>query len=239
MSLNLVHCNQIRNTKQVSFGSKNHPIEPFVIKTKKGPLFVEELSENDIPKAAKFEMDFYEKEFPIWGVSTKNKSKAEIKRFLSYLAIRQKSVLSNKEGNGTVLVAKNFWGQVKALFQVEHFCALQSFMGKDEKTAHVETCFIDGKYRSQGIGKILFEKLLETTKGRFTDIYLEAENKAVSFYKRAGFEPLDTSNPALKKISDCVLTHRPDRDEITLMSKTLDPANPWWKRVAKQLEHIK
>jgi len=44
------------------------------------------------------------------------------------------------------------------------------------------------KDRDKGLGKILLEKILADIKGISENIYLNAQEKAISFYQRGGFE---------------------------------------------------
>jgi predicted GNAT family N-acyltransferase len=52
----------------------------------------------------------------------------------------------------------------------------------------LERFAILSQYRDKGMGKVLLEKILENLKGRPEKIYLNAQEKAISFYERGGFE---------------------------------------------------
>lgn len=232
---NLLSNNQNRI---LSFGSKNCPIDPFTVQTTKGPLFVQEMPKRDLEKTASFSFDVALNSFKSWE-QWKNCSKGEKVYFTKSIERLLKHNLAKKDGNSTLLIAKDTKGDVKALFDLQSFDSidfLHSNGFKDSKTAYIENCLVSAEYRSQGIGQKLIGKLLKTADNHFTDIFLCAENPAVNFYKRSGFSTLDTSNPAIKKISDFILSARIDRDDITLMSKSLNQADPWWARMVKLIK---
>lgn len=232
-----MNINKISNN-QVQFSSRNYPIAPFTIQTSSDPLFVEELSKADYHKAADFSFNCGLEAFPDWAEDWKNST---VKEKIARVKNGEKlyiEIMNKKDGNSTVLVGKDPKNDIKALFSMQNFDEFRWLKEKfkDVKTGFVEECMIDAKYRGQGIGKVIFDKILKSADGHFTDIFLEADNNAINFYTRAGFSPLDTSNPLIKKISDYILMHRKDRDLITLMSKSLDQSNPWWARIAKHLK---
>lgn len=233
----LVNINRIAHTNnQLTFKSKNCPIEPFVIQTKLGPLKVEELSKKELKKASDFNFHINLEVFPDWQQSY-NIANAEQRNYWMQLNEKKHAYILNKGGdNSTILVAKDAENNFKAFFSLVKFDEFKDSKVIDVTTGHLDECLIDAKYRGQGIGKIILDKLLTTADGHFTDVVAESFNKALGFYKRAGFKELDPSNPAIKKISDFILSGRQDRDLITLISKPIDASNPWWKRVAKQIK---
>ena len=234
MRINNLLINNNQN-RILSFGSKNCPIEPFTIQTTKSPLFVEEMPNKDIWKTLNFEFDCLTTSVAAWE-PYKNCSKAHRSYFLSYLGKFLKHCRDKNDGNSTILIAKDLNNDVKALFNLQSLDKSIIAEVDDPKTAYINDCFVDAQYRSQGVGQKIIDKNLKTADGRFSDILLTADNKAINFYKRVGFSALDTTNPEIKKVSDYILNLRRDRDCLTLMSKSLNPADPWWARMVKLIK---
>lgn len=232
-----MNINRVAHTNnQLTFKSKNCPIEPFTIQTKFGPLRVEELSKKDIKKASNFAFYSNVEAFSDWQNGYNNANDTQRDYLVKWYEKKHADILKRNGGNSTILVAKDSENNFKAFFSLLKFDEFSDSKVVDAKTGHLDECMIDAKYRGQGIGRIILDKILTTANGNFTDVIGEADNNALDFYKRAGFYELDTSNPAVKKISDFILSGRHDRDLITLISKPIDASNPWWKRVAKQIK---
>lgn len=224
--------------KTLSFGSKNCPVKPFAIQTQFGPLQVEELKTSDLTKAAKYSVGSSVEAYESWRTPYEKLDKKGKKSWITFVKDRYIKILNKTDGNSTILVAKNSKGKIKAIFTMQNFDEFKNNAGgfADSKTGYIEECMTSSKYRGQGIGKIMINKLIETARGNFTDIVLEGENKALAFYGREGFKPLDLSNPSIKKISDFIMKARDDSYTFTVMNKTLDPSNPWWKRIAASIK---
>lgn len=229
--------NRKRNSN-LSFGSKNCPIDSFVIQTTNGPLYVEEMPEKDFAKSSVFAFDNVLNSFDSFAEVRKGPDKIKL-ALLQVIKKDLKHCIDKKNGNSTVLIATDLNDNIRALFNLESFdnMAFAQESGFEEpRTAYIQHCLVDEKYRSQGVGQEVIHKLLKTADGNFTDVFLSAENKALNFYKRESFEPLDISNPTIKKVSEFLLTYRPDKPYITLMSKSLDNADPWWARMVKLIK---
>lgn len=214
------------------FGSKNYPIVPFTINTKFGPLFVQEILKKDINKSAKFSYECGIQAFPTW-YDIEHKNRNERNFIFKTFKKSHKRILSKKDGNSTILVAKDSNNDIKALVTMQYFDEFAKNKNgfRDLKTGYIEECMIDAKYKGQGVGKILLNKIIESVKDKFTDVFLEADNSVVAFYKKLGFLTLDTTKPFLKRVNDLILKYRPDAEFITPMSKSFDPSNTWWKRM--------
>ena len=221
-----------------SFTSRNCPIKPFMVESKSGDLFVEELTSEESAQAARFQIQFYEREFPHFSKWIKPKDAVEREEVFEALEYLQQIMLNKPEGNSTVLVGRDSQQKIKAMFALGDFDEFAWAKEKlvDKQTAYVSNCLVEADYRGQGVGEKMLEKLLKTADGKFTDIFLEANYKAVDFYKRAGFKPLDLKIPELREISAYIMANRSDSESLTLMSKSLDPTNHWWKRIVKYLK---
>lgn len=217
----------------LNFNSKNYPIKSFVVQTKKGPIFVEELSEIDKYKAAAFSLGYELETFP---PAIKNlKSIRDKKEKIRYFESIHRRILNKEDGNSTILIGKDSKKRIVALVSMHNFDEFarleEEFM--DTRTGYIEECILNAKYRGEGLGTVMLNEILKTADNHFTDIFLEANNRAVTFYTRAGFKPFNISNSIIRKVSDYILNNRGDRDLITLMSKSLDYLNPWWERIIR------
>lgn len=214
-----------------SFGSKNCPIESFTIQTKNGPLHVEELSKRGIYQAGAFTFNITVNSIPVYEKYRQMSNFYKLVN-ISVFADITSGILKKKDGNSTILVAKDAKNKIRALFSMQNFDKLKDSKGKpfDLKIGSIEDCLIDENYRNEGIGSILLNKLLKTANGYFTDIVLIANNRAVNFYKRAGFTPLDKSNPSIDKIKFNIPGFGINQEFVTLMSKSLVPSKSWWER---------
>ena len=230
---NLSVNNYNRKNNQFSFKSKNCPINPFIIQTKKGHLFIEEMKREDLNKTSSFLFDSMK------GLITKRdylkkpygKQKMEYKSYLKYLLIH---CLEKADGNSTILIAKDSHGKVKALTNLQHFDEIDVLMQngfKDLNTGYIQDCYVAPKFRNQGIGKIMMDKILKTAEGHFFDIFVCSENPAVDFYKGKGFSSLDASNPIVQKVLSYILEIRGDKNYVTPMLKTLNFKNNWEQRM--------
>lgn len=224
--------------RSVSFGSKNCPIEPFTVNTKNGPIFVAEQSIQDSRAAAVFSTNCGIEAFPYWRqiLSTKEKISEQVDCF----QFTHYRCLNKKDGNSTILIGKDSQNKIRALFSMQSFENIHGINTalSDRKTGYIEECMIDSKYRSLGLGKILLEKLMETTKGHFTDVMLLSEDKASVFYKRNGFSDINLENSIIKKFSDCIFANQFVEEHSTILTKSLDSSHPWWKRIAIQLLNV-
>lgn len=61
----------------------------------------------------------------------------------------------------------------------------------DKNTAEINAFFIDPQWQRKGIGRLLWEKILERAAQRnITNLTLDADPDAVSFYEAMGFETI-------------------------------------------------
>ncbi|MBX8631336.1 MAG: GNAT family N-acetyltransferase [Thermoplasmata archaeon] len=81
----------------------------------------------------------------------------------------------------------------KAAGYAVYFMTYSTFLAK--QTLYLEDLFVDGPYRRQGIGSLLFSELLKIATangcGRMEWMVLSWNDAAISFYKALGAEQLD------------------------------------------------
>lgn len=211
------------NRKTVNFGSKNSPIKPFAINTSKGVLSVEELKGFDEINAVNFKTDFYINNFPSWAKSFANRES-----IFNLFKKTNDRTLKKPDGNTSILIAKDVKNKIVALFSLEQY---DDFY--DARVGYIRDCLIDKEYQSQGIGKILIKRILQTAKGYFTDVYLEAEQGVSGFYSKIGFDRLDHLNNATQKLYEYIRTSSPFYKNAIPMSININPKDPWWDRYIK------
>lgn len=228
--------------RQFSFKSKNCPIKPFVIETSKGSLFVEEMKEEDFDNVISFLFEAMKniiKKRPFLK-KPYGKQKNEYKQNFKYRLVH---CLKKEDGdNSTILIAKNSHGKVEALADLQSFDEIDILTKngfKDSQTGYIQDCYVSSKFRNQGVGNLMVDKLLKTAEGFFSNIFLCSEIPAINFYKRAGFSEFDTSNPTIKKIVDYILSIRGDKDFVKPMLKTLTAENNWHLRMIDLIRNQK
>lgn len=216
------------NKNQPSFTSKMFPVAPFSVVTTKGKILIKELAKEDLGKAVDFSINQSQKTYGPIDDDWKNLS--EIQKILLNYKTKQtyREVLNSEEG--TILVGMDEKSKdIKAFFLLKNIDdgPLKSFLAKlfdGKKIGFFEEFMVDEAYRGQGLGKICVDKLLESAKP-FSQIFLAANNAAVGFYKRAGFEKFNIGKIMGVKSQDKILKallEGYDGTMVTPMVKVLD-----------------
>jgi len=228
-----------KTNNQFAFKSKNCPVLPFSIETDMGALHIEEIQDSELRPAASFLYTSGIKTFDNFAKQAEKFNPQQIASFLDSTENFYRNIFNQPEGNSTILVGKDNKNKIHALFSLGNLDAYKAHNVNisDTKTGHIDTCLIDSEYRGKGVGTTILKKLISTIDSQYTDLYLEANNrKAVKFYQREGFKELDKSNPQIKRIIGIVKRLRTDSNLVTLMSKTIDAKNPWWKRISRNIK---
>lgn len=219
-------------SNNLSFKSRNCPIKPFTIETKHGPLYIAELAKKDQWKDAYFTINNVITSIPPYKY---NPHLNFIDRLCGIITTKygKSDRLRKKDGNSTILIAKDKQGKTRGTLTLESLKPIYDIkFGKHNLgIGFVRDFFIDSKYRNQGIGAIMLDSILRTTKGQFSDVLLIANNDAVSFYKRNGFEIVDDSTYAVRKI--IYSAAEGNLEYSTAMSKSIDGKNSWIERAIK------
>lgn len=220
---------QIKNNN-LSFGSRNYPIKPFKIQTKRGDLLVEELTEQDGWKAAKFAIDCTLNSIPPY---TYGSNIDPISKLINtaLFKLSDKLTLGKKDGNSTIIVAKDSKGKIKAFISMSSIGKIRKCPKEAcAKIGYGNDILVDRDYRNMGVGQVLSDKIMQAAKGHFTDIIIPANYGAINFHQRNGFEELDLSNPKIQKI----IQYLPEigNENFIFMSKSLTPQAPWWERLS-------
>lgn len=222
---------QINGTANINFGSKNCPIKPFTVQTKRGPLVIEELQDKDSWKAAKFAVDCTIESIPPY---TYGNNIDPISRSIQVLLFKLSDAITlrKKDGNSTILVAKDAENKIQAFLSMSSLYKIPKIPKEEcEKIGYGNDILISRDYRNMGVGQVLSDKVFEAAKGHFTDIIAHGNYGAINFHERNGFKPIDMSNPIIKKIASYIGDS--GNENCILMSKSLDSENPCWQRLAK------
>lgn len=222
---------KIQNNK-TTFGSKNCPIKPFSIETKHGPLYIAEITKKDQWKDASFTINNVITSIPPYKY---NPHLNFIDRLCGIINTKygKSDRLRKKDGNSTILIAKDKEGKTRGTLTLESLKPIydSKFEKHNLEIGFVRDFFIDSKYRNQGIGSIMLNSILETAQNQFSDVLLIANNDAISLYKRNGFETVDDSKYAIRKI--IYEAAEGELEYSTAMSKSIDSKNSWVERAIK------
>lgn len=218
------------SSKKVGFTSKNFPVKPFVVNTKSGPIFINEV--NQLPLKIDGIFNFYLK-----GVEGMiNKPQGEIKplSFLEKKMLKIKfsnyfgDMLNQKNGNPTILIGENSNGETKAFFCLSDYINMK-FGITDPKTGLFQSFMVSSELRSEGIGTICLNELLKIAEKQYKSVFLTARKGAINLYKRAGFQEPDLSNQNI--LSDMKVIANDDSLSEIPMFKTFEPKDNWAGRI--------
>lgn len=231
---------------RTSFGSKNHPVEKFQIKTNKGTLYVKEFTNKDAQYDTKiYELTKFFTDNFIYNTKdpslTQYKNPENFEKYLDLLdRIKKyyKQMFEEDDGNLTALEARNAIGELCGAVITQTF---KDYSGiQDDKTCYVDSVAVKKEYRKNHVGQILMEKAINCSKDIYTDVFLASDNMAVPFQLKNGYRIMDYSNKEEKAIIDYLNKFRGDYpDYITFMDKRLDETNqtePWYKRIYNKIK---
>ncbi len=216
-----------------SFKSKNFPIQPFAIKTKRGKLRVCEVSGKDL-KQERFILNLTKlfcKNFasatndPNWRKFTNPKTfdfNKTLENFVKYY----RSKIVKADENMTLLLVKDKRNKIQGAC-LSYGC--DSVPDTKEITYYIDSIAVNPAYRGFNVGKMLIEKTLESARNKFTDAFLAGDKTAKKFYESLGFETLNINNHSQKQIIDYVSRRRNDiPDYVELYTKPLQKDKPRW-----------
>ncbi len=225
----------------ITFGSRNNPINPFLIKTKIGNLNVREFTLNDknIEKEILDTADLFVYNF---ATNTKDPTylclpfapkqiyKSVVEGFARYI----KNVLQTDDGNVTYLIAKNQFGKTEACCMTSSLNAFGSL--NEPNSLYVSNIAVNKSYRGNKVGSTMVNKIIEASYNRFSDLVLVADNCAVPAYKkRWNLEEFKPKDEIQEKVFNLMRETQDDYPEyVTFMHKPLDITQErWWEKLAK------
>jgi len=227
---------------QLNFQSKANPIFPFVMKTKHGRLNIAEATQKDIRRDGFVDKltKMFCKNFatstndPAWKVFLKHNTYNygdDIKNFIKYYSSKVKS----NDENMTLLLAKDKRNKIQGACLAYGYDRIP---GAKDTTLYIDSIAINPAYRGFSVGRKMMEKVMESAKEKFTDVFLAGDKFVSGFYERMGFKPLDPKDEAQKSIIDYILKCRSDYPHyIDLYTKPLrEHSDRWYSECAKELK---
>ena len=231
--------------RNVTFGSKNNPINSFELDTSKGKLQVIEYTAKDFANDKKLTnlSDFFIQGF-IYNTKDPSLLKYQEKEhtpmysnLLSNIKKYYLHMIERDDGNMTTLVALNKHKRIAGAV-VSEALQVEELGLYDPKTCYVDSVAVAKEYRRNNIAKRLIEAATKTPNNQFTDAFCASDNMAVAFELKNGYKIMDYNDSTVKFIIDKLNSLRGDfPDYITYMDKKLiSGTESWYERVAKLLK---
>ena len=226
----------IREKRQISFKSLNHPVKPFKINTENDIISFKEWNYREKPQkyalkeVATFFLDNFanQSSHPFWKTCRKNTptfNNAVYKDYIKHSIKTYKELLKNPDT--TILLGRNKKKQLSAAL-VATPLNLTSLVN-DNKTLYIDSIAVAKTYRGNHIGQQLMNNTISSTKNRYTDTFLVAYNESEPFYKKQGFTHLTPGHNGQKKIIKSLARIRPDFPEYSsFLTKPIDESKPRW-----------
>lgn len=207
---------KVNNNSSINFGSINHPINAFRLKTNKGNIIFNEIKldqkidHKNLKEIASFFLDNFaaQSTHPFWK---KCRKKAPEYDYNVYREYRRDNLINPikdlyKNPDATILIGRKKNNKIAAAIVVDPLNISQNI--KDKNTLYLDLLAVDKNYRKNNVAKNLIEKIFSTTKGRYRDCLLIAYNESVPFYQKIGFDYLQNN-----KLINELAKHRIDYPE--------------------------
>lgn len=232
---------QVNNKNTVTFSSYYNPIKSFKVRTSSGILHFSEVNYQHPPKntfyknLAEFFLDNFANtsSHPFWEKCRKPLTDRSVyDDYVNYNIATYKKAIKNK--NTTILLAKDSSKNIVAAVFAK--ILRESPTVRDFKTLYIDSIAVSPKYRGNNVGESILNKVLESSKNRFTDVFLVSYKESVPFYKKLGFESLSFSNPKHKFVILEMAKERIDYPEYAdFMYKSLNNSEviPWYTRIQR------
>ena len=233
---------QINNYKNsISFSSLNCPIKPFTIKTSKGDLYCSEIDYSKSYKKCfyknigEFFLDIFANtsSHPFWKKCRKPTLEKDV--YDDYVASSIKDYKKYfKDRDTTVILVKNSSQRL-----VGAIYSRVMDLGKhlrDKDTLYIDGLAISPEYRGMDVGKKLLSKVLDSSKERFSDVFLVAYKESTPFYEKLKFKKMDTNDSAQKYAIKKLADERIDYPQyVDFMQKDFAPkrTKKWYERIDK------
>ncbi len=234
---------RIDNQKNtVQFSSYYNPIKPFDIKTSAGLLHFSEVNYKHPPKntfyrkLAEFFLDNFANtsSHPFWEKCRKPLVDTSVyDEYINYDIETYKKAIKNK--NTTILLAKDSSKNIVAAIFAK--ILRESPTVRDYQTLYVDSIAVSPKYRGNNVGESILNKVLESSKKRFSDVFLVSYKESIPFYKKQGFKSLIYSNPNHQYVIEEMAKERADYPEYAdFMYKSLNNTEqiPWYLRIQRR-----
>lgn len=186
----------INNYSNLNFTSLRNPIKPFDVKTSNGVLHFSEINYKHLPKNSfykKLGMFFLENfantsSHPFWAKCRKpTLDEAVYNDYIKGMAKRYKSSINNPYT--TIMLAKDKSKNIVAAIFARPLRETSKI--KDSETLYVDSIAVNPEYRGANVGAELLNRVINSSKERFTDVFLEAYKESQPFYEKLGFRALN------------------------------------------------
>ena len=225
----------------ISYTSRNCPIKPFQIRTNKGVLYCREVDYNKnygnrnrfFNKIGTFFLDIFANTsaHPFWKKCRKpTLEKSVYENYIKENAQEYSRMI--KSPDTTFILCKNRWGILKAAIYTRAF-SIAEF--KEPNTLYIDSLAVDKSYRGNHIGKKLLNKVINSSKGRFDDVFLVAYKESAPFYKKLGFTNTEASiskSKTMKRLAKERIDY-PDYAEFLEKSISDNSTEKWYQRADK------
>lgn len=219
----------------VSYTSRNCPIKPFSIKTPKGILYCSEIDydkkfdKSYYKKIAKFFIDIFANtsSHPFW-----EKCRKPNLNFLIYRIYLRDTVsgyrMALKDPDTTMLFARDKEGRIKAGIFAKSLDTEAHV--KEPRTLYIDSLAVDKEYRKSNVGKKLLQKVLNSSKHSFEDVFLVAYKESAPFYKKIGFK--NTKNAQSESLDKLIKERLDYPDYAEFLEKSLNNTSgkKWYER---------
>lgn len=229
-----------------SFSSRQNPVAAFKIATDSGVLKVSEvdfgkgISHSFIKRINKFFLkNFSENSKDEYYLDYKNGNKKIRRTVLKEMEDYYRDIFEDESyaDNITLLVAKDKNNKIQGACLSTSCCELP---GCFDTTLWVDALAVNKKFRRAGVANTLLQKLIDSSRSTYTDVFLTGSNFASKFYEKFGFEELDYSKKPQRMVIKYLEDTRSDLPEhVKPYTLTLQPDKPrWYIKAAKAVKQI-
>lgn len=226
-----------------NFTSRLKPVKVYKVKTSRGNLTFQEPSLAEIRnnaflrKLTKFFCDNFasKTEEPGW-LAYKNGDNPHIKAAILESCFSQyKSKLLNPKGDLTLLVAKDRFNNIRGACLAFGY---DDVPNAEKSVYYIDSLAVNPRFRGHNIGKVLLNKTIQSVQNKFSDVFLVGENMALGFYKKLGFEHLNSGVSAQKTVIDFIAQDKFSYPKyVSFLTKPLkQDEQRWYVKTAKAIE---
>ena len=201
----------------VGFTSRNCPVKPFTVQTRNDIITFKEIDyakkseksllkrvvtfvcdkfiktkESSVQDIATFFLDNFahQSSHPFWKLCRKDDPAYNKKIYKEYL--NKEMVASYKKSfdnsDTTVLLGKDSKNKIRAGIITEPLNLSEDL--KNDKTLYIDSLAVDKEYRNNHLAKKMVDSVIDSSKGRYDEIFLVAYNESVPFYEKQGFSDI-------------------------------------------------
>lgn len=107
---------------------------------------------------------------------------------------------------------------------------------RDKDTLYIDGLAISPEYRGMDVGKKLLTKVLDSSRQRFSDVFLVAYKESSPFYEKLKFEKMNPNDSAQKYAIKKLADERIDYPQYAdFMQRNFNPkcTERWYERIDK------